>query len=784
MQATAPSHHSRLSIPGAPVSAALLAIMLLALATSLSAAEWAAGMNLLTPIVLAGFALGLALSYTRWSGLFPLCQSLVVGLAAVLYWVGQSPEIPAELSSAERIMAIGDNLWSWLQLLVGDQPARSNLVFLLQLGFLLWWLGYLSAWAVFREGRVWRAIIPIGLVLLVNTYFGPADLGIYLAVFVVSALLLAVRSHLAEREIVWRLEGVRYAADIQVDFLRDGFLLALVVLSLALLLPNAASNGAMSGALEPLRTPWRQVQQEWGRLFNSLNYQGTAVGEPVFGNTLTLGGPRDLGDQIIMDVSSPQGRYWRAVAYDTFTGQGWLSTATVSQAIDGSTHVFTPRFQARSEVTQTITIQAPTGNVLMAAGQPVRVSLKATADLFVIEPAPGDRPPVAEIAMLHRRDAALRPGDKYLAVSSLSQATVEDLQDAGRDYPAWVTERYLELPEDLSPQVAELARKVTAGATNPYDQLAAIEQYLRGFTYNDQIAAPPPGVNAVNYFLFDVQQGYCDYYASSFAMMARTLGIPARVSAGYAQGDYVPEANLYRVREYHGHSWPEVFFPGYGWIEFEPTAAELEIVRTRRSDAATPSLTPAPPPDPLDEEMLGPLQRPDQFGADPNAETDELAAAVTRGWRVLWWIAPLGLAMLAAALWWRRRRPGISAGARQRVLLDPLFTVNLYGWLMQWAQRLHLPLLPSQTPHEQAASLGGVVPEGQAAIQSITDLYVEELYSPHEPDQRRSEQALLAWGDLQPMLRRAWVQVRVQPVADLRRRFRRPVKPEGDADQR
>mgnify|MGYP001445059860 CR=1 FL=1 len=778
MQTVAPSHPTRLSVPGAPIFAALLVIMLLALATSLADAEWAAGMNLLTPIVLAGFLLGLSLSYSRWDGLWPVLVSLVIGLAAVLYWVGQAPEIPAELTSAERIMAIGVSLQSWFWLLVGDEPARSNLVFLLQLGILLWWLGYLSAWAVFREGRVWRSIIPIGLVLLVNTYFGPPDLGIYFVIFVVCALLLAVRSHLTEREIVWRSEGVRYADNIQVDFLRDGLLFSLVVVVLALLLPNAGSNDAMSAALNPLRAPWRSVQQEWGRLFSDLNYQGVAVGEPVFGATLTLGGPRDLGDQVIMDVSSSQGRYWRAVAYDTFTGQRWLNTSTVRQSIDGSVHVRTPRFQARSEITQTITIQAPTGNVLMAAGQPVRVSLSADADLFVIEPAPGDQPPLAEISMLHRRAAALRPGDKYLAVSSLSQATAEDLQEAGVDYPAWATDRYLDLPSDLSPQVAELTKQVTAGAATPYDQLLAIEQFLRGFTYNDQIAAPPPGVNAVNHFLFDVQEGYCDYYASSFAMMARTLGIPSRVSAGYSQGDYVPEGNLYRVREYHGHAWPEAFFPGYGWIEFEPTAAENEIVRLRRSDVVSTTLTPQPTLTPLDDDLLGPDLLPDRIGS--TADTGAVGPlAGGAGPRSFWWVAALlGLVvLLAAALIWRRRQPTGSVRARERALLDPQFTANLYGWLMQWAHRLHLPLLSSQTPHEQAAALGAAVPDGRVAIQSITDLYVEDIYSPHESDQRQWERALLAWGDLQPLLRRAWLQTRVQPVKATRRLLQRLQKP-------
>lgn len=774
MQTTAPQSYARLSVPGAWISGALLALMLVALAASLRSAEWTDGMGLLLPIVLSGFLLGVALSYSRWSGLFPVLQSLIVGTAVTLYWISQAPQIPLELSTADGIIFIGESLWTWLLLLFRDEPARSNLVFLLQLGLLLWWLGYLSAWAVFREGRVWRAIIPIGLVLMVNTYFGPPGLGLYLVTFVMSALLLAVRNFLAEREIVWRTERVRYANDIQLDFLRDGFLFAVIVIGLAILLPNAGSNGAIASTLDPLRAPWRSVQEEWGRLFSTLNYQGIAVGDPAFGDTLSLGGARNLSDRLIMDVSSTRGRYWRAVAYDTFTGRRWLKTSTVTQAIDGGNHVRTPQFQARDEITQTVTLHSSAGNVLFAAGQPLRVSLKATADLYLIEQIPGESLPIAEIAMLHRREATLRPGDRYLAVSSLSKATVEDLQEAGVDYPAWVTETFLELPSDLAPQVGELARQITADAATPYDQAVAIEQFLRGFTYNDQIAAPPPGVNAVNYFLFDIQEGYCDYYASSFAMMARSLGIPARVAAGYSQGDYVEEADLYRVRELHGHSWPEVYFPGYGWIEFEPTAAELEIVRERRND-----LTSLPPQSDdlplLDDEMLGPETQPNPGGAPEPAPLADAPTGAANTTSILLLVAGLATAALVGVILWRRRQPAAQR-ARQRALLDPMFTTRLFGRLLEWAQRLRLPLLPSQTPNEQAAALVAAVPEGRTAIQSIADLYVEDLYSPHEPNQRKAEQALVAWASLQPLLRRTWLQGRLRPATDLRRLFRRPAK--------
>lgn len=758
MQASVPRTPPRFSMPGAWMSAILLAIMLLNLAMSLRSAGWTDGLGILGLVVLGGFLFGLALSYTRWSGLFPLLLSLVVGLAWVLIWVGRTPEIPAGIDGPQRMIVIGENLRNWLLLLFGETPARSNLVFILELALLMWWLGYLSAWAVFREGRVWRAIIPIGLVLVVNIYFGPASLAFHLAIFIVCALLLAVRSNLSEQEIGWRIDGIRYPTDIQFDFLRDGFIFAVVVMLLAFFLPNAGGNGALASAMDPLREPWYDIQQEWGRLFSTLNYQGGTAGVAAFGDTLTLGGERNLGDAPIMDIRSPAGRYWRAVAYDTFTGRRWLNTGTLIQTIDAGHHVDTPEFDGREEITHTVTMLAPTGNVLFAAGQPLRVSLHAEADLKVIERRSEEELPLAEIAMLRRAGPPLAVGDTYQAVSSLSDATVEELQGAGADYPAWVTDLYLDLPEDMSARVGDLARDVTADAETPYDKIVAIEQYLRGFVYNDQIPAPPPGQNAVDYFLFDVQQGYCDYYASSLAMMARTLGIPARVSAGYSQGELLEEAEVYRVREYNAHSWPEVFFPGYGWVEFEPTASELEIVRKNKADEELlPGLAPTVPLDRLlEEEQFG--ENPDLGEGDGSVPNDDASLPNAAG---NWWIGLALMAALIVAAAFFMRRSGSRRTRADQVRQDPQFASRLFGKLVSWAQRLRLPIQPSQTPHEQAALLARIAPEGRSAIMSITELYVEDLYSPYEIDERKALDAASTWDGLQGLFRRLWLRGRL-----------------------
>ncbi len=148
-----------------------------------------------------------------------------------------------------------------------------------------------------------------------------------------------------------------------------------------------------------------------------------------------------------------------------------------------------------------------------------------------------------------------------------------------QNYPEHITARYLQIPETVPQRVFDLAEEVTAGIDNPYDIARAVERYLRGYEYNDQIPGPKPGQDGIDYFLFDEQQGYCNYYASSMAIMLRHLGIPARLSVGYATGEKQPQTGLYRLRNNDAHVWVEVYFPEYGWIEFEPTAAEPVLVR-------------------------------------------------------------------------------------------------------------------------------------------------------------------------------------------------------------
>ncbi len=172
-------------------------------------------------------------------------------------------------------------------------------------------------------------------------------------------------------------------------------------------------------------------------------------------------------------------------------------------------------------------------------------------------------------------DQQLLESESYDMVSLVSSATDEDLRRAGTDYNSSITDHYLQLPGDLPDRVRELAARLTRTALTPLDKARAIETYLRGpsFVYSQDIDAPPGDADGVDHFLFESRTGYSDYFASSMAVMLRTVGVPARMAAGYAPGLFNSDSGRNEVRDSDSHGWVQVYFPDFGWIDFEPTPA-------------------------------------------------------------------------------------------------------------------------------------------------------------------------------------------------------------------
>ncbi|MGD9318305.1 MAG: transglutaminase-like domain-containing protein, partial [Anaerolineae bacterium] len=270
-----------------------------------------------------------------------------------------------------------------------------------------------------------------------------------------------------------------------------------------------------------------------------------------------------------------------------------------------------------------------------------------------------------------------------------------------------------------------------------YDQARAIEAFLRTYPYNLDLPDPPDDGDLVDYFLFELQEGYCDYYASSMVVMARAMGVPARLAVGYVQGTFDHDAERWVVTEEDGHSWVEVYFNGIGWVEFEPTAGRPVLARTggeTTSASAIPSLPPR---------------------------------AMSWWQRLPWGLVGIGAVLLllaAVVVWIWRPRPAMD---------DVELVHSRQARLLRWGARFGQPLRDGQTAHEYSQTLGQALrqrgqhsrlPRSREAateapdqVESLTDTFVRAQYSARPIHRGEGYRVRELWSRLRRHLWWLWV---------------------------
>jgi transglutaminase-like putative cysteine protease len=165
---------------------------------------------------------------------------------------------------------------------------------------------------------------------------------------------------------------------------------------------------------------------------------------------------------------------------------------------------------------------------------------------------------------------------RYEGVSILPVARPPQARFAATDYSQEMRQTYLQLPPNLDLRIPEMARRITSSSNNPYDKSIALESYLRtNFAYTLNLTGKP-GADPLAHFLFVTKAGHCEYFASAMTIMLRTLGIPSREVNGFLPGEYNDVGGDYIVRASDAHSWVEAYFPGNGWITFDPTPPSNE----------------------------------------------------------------------------------------------------------------------------------------------------------------------------------------------------------------
>ncbi len=717
------------------------------------------GLGVLIAIVPIAFIAGVLLSSSVFSRRTSLLFSLVYAGFFIFVIVGRNHA--AEIDSwRERIIHLINLQGDWIGKFADGGTSREPIIFIMHTSAVFWIMGYSAAWWTQRSDKIWRVVVPSGMVLLsvVYYYFGPRPLWMWLATYIVASFLYIAFTWLNVQQTNWRDHNVFFEKRLGLNVAVAGFTLALATLVIAWQVPTLEANPSVTAALDNTTPTWQKFQNTWTRLFSSLRTYSAPTSDS-FSNNLTLGGARDVSESLVMDVFVEEElpyAYWHAISYESYEDGLWdIPEGDTVEYIPDEGLIDIPKYESRQTITQTVR------NYLPSAGQIYGMPdiIGSDRQMFLTSRTlPGES--IEQINKVQSK-YVLQQGEVYNSASQFSVATQFELQNASTNYPEWA-DSYLALPDTISQRTRDLAEEVTEGQTNPYDQAIAIQNFLREhIEYNDQIDAPPNGVDPVDYVLFEDPEGYCNYYSSAMVVMLRHKGIPSRPASGFAGGEFIEDAGLYRVRLQDAHTWVEAYFPQYGWIQFEPTASIIVPSRptgglAAENEAEIPPALPDPGGPNFLEDDLFP-------GGEGFEDFSELEPPPTFSAEIITIPAVLSivLILLAAAAFL------YTSLNNRRVETD---LIKSYDKLGQWGESLGVPIAASQTPIERAQALSDAIPSGQKPIDNITNQLITTRYSEDkvgDPNFNPQNE----WKELRPLLNREWVNQKLSAVRRLKNRF-------------
>ena len=715
---------------------------------------------------LGGALVGVGVAASGIEGRWALTLVSVSGLLAVgegtAHWA--QPLLDRQWAEARRrLTVLGARLADWLASLPFAQAAPNAAAFTFVVAVILWASAAWLTWTLLRGGELYLGALPLGGALALSVFFSDGRIG-YLLMYAAAVVLAAPVVHLRRLEWQWLAESVDFSPEVRADVWQAALVIALAVVLLAAITPIVSVPRTARALWDWISRPQELVQEVLLRFFGGVRpasppevpgggpTSGPALPETGLPRSHLLGGHPDLARWPVMSVctdappSMPDDRdplapagfqtYWRGITYDTFSGRRWSNQVSFKGQARAYEPVSAPAITHTRSLRQHYVVVEQRGRVVYAVGEPhtvdqaVRVLSRGDGDLIGLEGLLGD----------------------YVVESRVPWAPASALDQAPADYPSQILERYLQAPAELPERVRLLAAEIVAGAVTPYERAATIERYLRQFPYDLRVPSPPADRDVVDYFLFDAQRGYCDYYASSFVILARLSGLPARLAVGYGMGEYDPDLGCYRVTEMDAHSWPEVYFPQVGWVPFEPTAAFHPFGRA--ADTAQPAPFPDRAPSIPRRSWTVALREWGRrswpiWGAYA-AWTAGAAGAAVAGWQI--------------ALWRRRRR-----------LSPRQLTALCYEGMTRAGRRLGVSRRPSDSPAEYGAALlsalgrrsgrwsgatrrlSAVVGAISRQVSSLVLSYERASYAGQPVDPEQSARTARGWRELRALLWWVWL---------------------------
>ena len=268
-----------------------------------------------------------------------------------------------------------------------------------------------------------------------------------------------------------------------------------------------------------------------------------------------------------VQISPGDGDYWRLMSLDEFDGHLWRASSSFEPAVGPVRSELDPSVPTR-KVVQSITTTPQLGNIYL----PVAFELNEVLDDGGI-----DLEYEAESAALVVTRSSYADSVGGFTYTVESSVPVFDAARLGAASTASLDSGFVnhhtDIPDSVPDTIRAEAERVTDEATNDYERALALQNHFQEtFTYDIDVGLGQ-GANDIETFLFDSKEGFCEQFASAFALMARSIDLPTRVAVGFSSGDWDESRGEYVVRGEHAHAWPEIYFAGTGWVRFEPTPA-------------------------------------------------------------------------------------------------------------------------------------------------------------------------------------------------------------------
>jgi len=759
---------ARLAAAGPPsgwLSLVLVVVMCAMLALAIDDARIILGRGELTDLLLwsaiAGAvigSLGPTVGWGRWKtyAIGGILASLIVPLL-----VG-SVFTDVQWDLGRLFTVTGSEVWEAISDIVVRGQRLTNAVghHMLIIGLWVWASSMFAGYAVFGHRRPINAVLLIGLLLVLNMGLTFNDQLVYLVVFSLAALFLLIRSHSFEEQGDWLRRRIGDPTAIAGIYLRGGTVFIAVAVIGALLLTTVANSA-------PLQGMWTDVGAQvvsWTRgLSGVLPRSGTAPAQtPEFGASELVSDTWITNDSeaftvqvdaadIALDVK------WRARTWDVITADGFDTSAPPllvtrpagEPVLDGAFDAASPI--GTRPLVFSVRPAAPRFD-LLSPGSP------AVVDVTAIEGTLGES---GFFSSLERPGGHTRDGYTIQALIPLVGDAFEGgltgnrLRVAPAEYPPELAALYAQ-PFDrqtglVGPAFDEVHQAILAGgADNAYDFAVDTVRYLQSeqnFDYDTDLS--DEGLEGcddrsfVECFAFR-RHGFCQQYAGLMVALMREEGYAARVAGGFRTGQPNAVTRTFVVKNNDAHQWVEVYFPDYGWVEFDPTGgsvgepADLPDGAAQGSFSPRPSVTVTRPP-----ESAAP-------SAAPVVGSGSLGGGMSAGPLIV--VALLLLAIVGAIAFaaWRR-------GPRGPVTAD-----GAYGMVTRMASRLGFAPRPEQTVYEYAGVLAELIPDSRPELQTVATAKVETAYGA-----RRLEPARMQ------SLREAQRRLRTSLLRLAVRRFRR-----------